>query len=56
MMAAKIFTINMCSTKNDNTAYDFAALIKIFDKERLISSSNQIITNFPNTNETTYDF
>lgn len=58
MMASKIFTINMCSLKNtnNNTASDFASVIKIFDKERTPTSSSDKVTVFPNDTETIYDF
>lgn len=57
-MAAKIFTINMCSTKANTTKVsDFASLIKIFDKiQTPISSSKSKTTIFPNTSETIYNF
>jgi len=57
-MAAKIFTINMCSTKiNTTKVSDFASIIKIFDKiQTPVSSIKSKTTTFPNTTETVYDF
>lgn len=57
IMASKIFTINMCSAKNNNEVpSDFASVIKIWDKEKNNCSSSVSPTTFPNNTETTYDF
>lgn len=57
IMASKIFSINMCQVKNNNqTPSGFASAIKIFDKERVSTSPSEVITTFPNTTETIYDF
>lgn len=42
VMASKIFTINMCSVKNNENPNDFASIIKIYDKERVPSSHAEI--------------
>lgn len=57
IMASKIFTINMCSLKNtDSAPSDFGSMLKIFDKERTPASTSLKVTEFPNTLEMVYDF
>lgn len=57
MMASKVFTINMCSVKNNNkTPADFASVIKILDKDKENCSESESVTSFPDNTETTYDF
>lgn len=56
-MASKIFTINMCSIKNNNnTSANFPSVIKIFDKDKEHCSESEKTTPFQSNTETTYDF
>ncbi len=56
VMASKIFSMNMCNLKDDSDRSDFAALIKIFDKEKNQCKTTDSTTLFPNSEETVYDF
>lgn len=58
IMASKIFTINMCSTKNNTQIVpSFASIINIFDALQTPASSiGSPVTTFPNNTQTIYDF
>ena len=57
IMASKIFTINMCSVKNNNeTPSDFASMLETFDKEGGSCSDSGNNTISPSNEGTIYDF
>jgi hypothetical protein len=58
LMASKIFTINMCSVKNNaQIISNFASIIKIFDAVQTPASSiGSPVTTFPNSTQMVYDF
>lgn len=56
-MAARIFTLNLCSIKNENSSPSaFASTIKVLDKAKQGCSTQEGGTTFSDGSEDTYDF